>query len=590
MASPAKVGAEDAAPHASAVGGSSSPAGTVDMDGVGKGKPRADGERPVFKLSVQLIDTYKHINKVYYERKKKREEEHKARAGSRSGANNNGYDDEHYDYILHHDEVINDRYEVQGRLGKGSFGQVVKCKDRETGHEIALKIIKSKRPFTVQAKTEIKLLETLSTHDPEDEFRTVRMLGKFTFRGHQCIVFELLSCNLYELLRNTNFRGISLNLTRKLARQVLKTLHFLKTLPDPIIHCDLKPENMMLCHPRRSAVKVIDFGSACTHHDRMYSYIQSRFYRSPEVMMGLPYGTPIDMWSLGCILAEMHTGEPLFSGKDTHDQMRRIVAMLGMPPQPMVDKAPEKNRDVLFVQEGGSGWGFKHKDGQAASSSKGEGEGEKRRRLEDVLGVNSGGPGGRRKGEAGHTPHHYGLFHNLLSRMLTFDVEQRLTPMQALHHAFFVDDVEGGDAAAAAAAAAATAAAATEAAAAAAAQAITDAAAAAAAAQAIADAAMSSAILTLIKRAPATLAGSRRVARKAARSRDNGLVIVADGSMNVNNSVVETKTRRRDTRAAEHARRSAPRRDARGATNRRATHMTRRDLNGAPNPRRNASS
>ena len=101
---------------------------------------------------------------------------------------------------------------------------------------------------------------------------------------------------------------------------------------------------------------------------------------------------------------------------------------------------------------------------------------------------------------------------------------------------------------------------------------------------------MSSAILTLIKRAPATLAGGRRVARKAARSRDNGLVIVADGSISVNSSVVETKTRRRDTRAAEHARRSAPRRDARGATNRRATHMTRRDLNGAPNPRRNASS
>jgi hypothetical protein len=102
---------------------------------------------------------------------------------------------------------------------------------------------------------------------------------------------------------------------------------------------------------------------------------------------------------------------------------------------------------------------------------------------------------------------------------------------------------------------------------------------------------MPSAILTLIKRAPATLAGGRRVARKASRSRDNSLVIVADGSISVNSSVVEIKTRRRrDTRAAEHARRSAPRRDARGATNRRATHVTRRDLNGAPNPHRNASS
>ena len=434
---------------------------TLDVDEMraanAKKKRRLDTDRPVYKLSVQLIDTYKHINKVYYERKKKREEERKARAGSRSGANNNGYDDEHYDYILHHDEVIQDRYEVQGRLGKGSFGQVVKCKDRETGQDIALKIIKSKRPFTVQARTEIKLLETLQTNDPNDEFRTVRMLGKFTFRAHQCIVFELLSCNLYELLRNTNFRGISLNLTRKFARQVLKTLHFLKTLPDPIIHCDLKPENILLCHPRRSAVKVIDFGSACTHHDRMYSYIQSRFYRSPEVMMGLPYGTAIDMWSLGCILAEMHTGEPLFSGKDTHDQMRRIVQMLGMPPQAMVEAAPEKNRDVLFTKSADGTWAFKDTTSSSSGSGGGGGSADAdagatpKRQLEDVLGVQSGGPGGRRKGEAGHTPHHYTQFHNLLMRMLTFDVESRLTPMMALHHDFFTEDAEpqakggGGD-------------------------------------------------------------------------------------------------------------------------------------------------
>ena len=59
----------------------------------------------------------------------------------------------------------------------------------------------------------------------------------------------------------------------------------------------------------------------------MYSYIQSRFYRSPEVMLGLPYSVAIDMWSLGCILVEMHTGEPLFSGTDQFDQMQKIVAV-----------------------------------------------------------------------------------------------------------------------------------------------------------------------------------------------------------------------------------------------------------------------
>lgn len=81
------------------------------------------------------------------------------------------------------------------------------------------------------------------------------------------------------------------------------------------MHCDLKPENILLKQPDRSAVKVIDFGSSCLEDETRYTYIQSRFYRAPEVILGLPYGTPIDMWSLGCILAELYTGCPIFPGK-----------------------------------------------------------------------------------------------------------------------------------------------------------------------------------------------------------------------------------------------------------------------------------
>ncbi len=135
----------------------------------------------------------------------------------------------------------------------------------------------------------------------------------------------MLSLNLYELLKNTQFGGVSLNLIRKFAKQVLKALAFLARKDVDIIHCDLKPENILLRHPKKSGVKVIDFGSSCRSNKRMYSYIQSRFYRSPEVMLGLPYATSIDIWSLGCILAEMHTGEPLFSGSDQFDQMQKIV-------------------------------------------------------------------------------------------------------------------------------------------------------------------------------------------------------------------------------------------------------------------------
>lgn len=157
------------------------------------------------------------------------------------------------------------------------------------------------------------------------------------WRNHLCLVFELLSYNLYDLLRNTNFRGVSLNLTRKFAQQLCTALLFLSTPELNIIHCDLKPENILLCNPKRSAIKIVDFGSSCQlgqrvsirqlfslltstrlifccFHFQIYQYIQSRFYRSPEVLLGIPYDLAIDMWSLGCILVEMHTGEPLFSG------------------------------------------------------------------------------------------------------------------------------------------------------------------------------------------------------------------------------------------------------------------------------------
>jgi len=164
----------------------------------------------------------------------------------------------------------------------------------------------------------------------------VRFQDQFDHGGHTCLVFEHLSFNLYELLKRTHFRGVSLTLIRKFARQILKALAFLGLPEVNVIHCDLKPENILFRVPNRSAIKVIDFGSSCQGDKRMYKYIQSRFYRSPEVILELPYTQAIDMWSLGCILVEMHTGIPLFAGRDEGDQMRRFCALKGMPPATML--------------------------------------------------------------------------------------------------------------------------------------------------------------------------------------------------------------------------------------------------------------
>lgn len=351
---------------------------------------------------------------------------------SRGGPYNQGYDDQNYDYILKNGEIFDKRYVILSDtpVGKGSFGQVTKAYDTVTKEEVAIKIIKNKKTFFDQAQIEIHLLELTNAHDKDSKYNIVTLKGHFVHRAHLCLVFELLSYNLYDLLKNTNFRGVSLNLARKFAQQLGKTLLFLSSPELSIIHCDLKPENVLLVNAKRSQIRVIDFGSSCQTGHRIYQYIQSRFYRSPEVLLGIAYDTKIDMWSLGCILVEMHTGEPLFAGSSEVDQMMKIVEVLGMPPKEMLDVGP-KTHKYFDKTEDGIYYCKKTRDGYR-HTYKAPGA----RKLHEILGVTSGGPGGRRLGEPGHSVEDYSKFKDLIKRMLTYDPKQRISPYYVVRHPF----------------------------------------------------------------------------------------------------------------------------------------------------------
>lgn len=104
----------------------------------------------------------------------------------------------------------------------------------------------------------------------------------------------------------------------------------------------MKPENILFTDDAHTAVKIIDFGSACNDFKSGFNYVQSRFYRSPEVVLGLPYDQAVDMWSFGCILVELITGKPLFPAVDEHELLELFIVSIGMPPEEMINKCSKR--------------------------------------------------------------------------------------------------------------------------------------------------------------------------------------------------------------------------------------------------------
>ncbi|TPX13256.1 uncharacterized protein E0L32_006229 [Thyridium curvatum] len=318
---------------------------------------------------------------------------------------NFGYDDERGDYTIIPGDHLAYRYEIIDVLGKGSFGQVVRCIDHKTGVLVAVKIIRNKKRFHQQALVEVNILQKLREWDPKNKHSMVNFTHSFYFRGHLCISTELLDMNLYEFIKSNAFRGFSLKLIRRMTKQMLSSLNLLKQ--HKVIHCDLKPENILLRHPMHSEIKVIDFGSSCFENEKVYTYIQSRFYRSPEVILGMTYGMPIDMWSLGCILAELYTGVPIFPGENEQEQLACIMEVFGPPEKHLIEKSTRKK---LFFDSMGKP--------RLTVSSKGRRRRPSSKTLQQVIKCDD---------EA---------FLDFLARCLRWDPDRRIKPDEAIRHEF----------------------------------------------------------------------------------------------------------------------------------------------------------
>ncbi|ELK29476.1 Dual specificity protein kinase CLK3 [Myotis davidii] len=297
-------------------------------------------------------------------------------------------DDEEGHLLCRVGDWLQERYEIVGDLGKGTFGKVVECLDHARGKsQVALKIIRNVDKYRKAARLEIN--------------------------------------NTFEFLKENNFQPYPLPHVRHMAYQLCHALRFLHE--NRLTHTDLKPENILFvnsefetlyndhtsCEERSvkdTSIRVADFGSATFDHEHHTTIVATRYYRPPEVILELGWAQPCDVWSLGCILFEYYQGFPLFQTHEDPEHLLMMEKILGPIPSHMI----HRTRKQKYFYKGALVWDEHSSDGRYVMENY---KPLKSYMLQDSVA-------------------HVQLF-DLMRRMLEFDPAQRITLAEALLHPFF---------------------------------------------------------------------------------------------------------------------------------------------------------
>lgn len=266
-------------------------------------------------------------------------------------------DDEDGHFIIIPEQRVGRQYRVEKLLGQGTFGKVVKAYDMVRQEHVALKIIRSIQKYRDAARIELRVLQTLRSNDPENRYRCIHPRDSFDYKGHICITMGLLDSSIFDFLKANNFAPFPNSHIQNMAHQLLTSVAFLHDLK--LVHTDLKPENILLhdasyqaftynrnipsvstatCRQvkqRRVMLKpdicLIDFGSATFEDEYHSSVVSTRHYRAPEVILSLDWSYPCDIWSIGCILVELFTGDALFQTHENREHLAMMEAVCGRP-------------------------------------------------------------------------------------------------------------------------------------------------------------------------------------------------------------------------------------------------------------------
>lgn len=272
---------------------------------------------------------------------------------------------EGYYKIISNELVGDGRYRVVKMIGRGVFANVAQAIDtsvpaNDSKQLVAIKIIRRNEMMRKASQKEMEFVHKLNEADPHDKKHIVRVFGSFDHKNHLCILFEALSKNLRDLLKEeTGGHGLALPAVRVYAKQMFAGLQHLQNCQ--VLHLDLKPDNILVSADKKT-IKIADFGTAHDQRDPVErtNYICSRFYRAPEIILGMELSYPIDMWAIGCTIYELWTGKILFNGQSNNQMVRAFMDCLGWPSEKLLRKGLVNN--VLDHFEFGTSLKFVSRD------------------------------------------------------------------------------------------------------------------------------------------------------------------------------------------------------------------------------------
>ncbi|KAJ3399059.1 Dual specificity protein kinase clk3 [Chytriomyces hyalinus] len=368
-------------------------------------------------------------------------------------------DDKDGHYIVRGGEDLTSRYKIIRLLGQGTFGKVVEAIDRTRNVKVAIKIIRSIQKYRDAAKVEVRVLTTLKKHDPSNLKRCIHLISHFEHRNHTCMVFELLAQSLFDFLKDNSFSPFPMTHIQTFALQICEAVKFMHDLR--LIHTDLKPENLMLeqneCLARIGTgpkqlvaprLRLIDFGSAIFDEDYHSSVVSTRHYRAPEIILGLGWTFPCDMWSIGCILVEFFTGDALFQTHDNVEHLAMMQAVLGPIPQTLIKTISADKPSYKFFKHTAVGGSSSRSSAAAhvstlqwpvSATPKASKKFVKNMRplsqiIPTSLQLQQMGGGSVDCGGAQSLLQQQ--FYDLVKRMLVYDPKERITAAEALNHPF----------------------------------------------------------------------------------------------------------------------------------------------------------